>query len=132
MINQIDTESGWRDQHSRFTGRGVNGFFAVDILEAVLKKQLIRAVKIIHVHADAYHIARKIGVRTRNIQIKAILILHSDAFYIQFADLVPFEIVRMSKRLRPFPHPGMGSLCTGTAAKEEIQAQARRRLKACR
>lgn len=82
MLDQIDTESGRRDQHRRFAGRRVNDFIAVDIPEAVLKQQLIRAVKIINVHADTYHIARKIGIRTRNIQIKAFLVLHSDAFYI--------------------------------------------------
>ena len=47
---------------------------------------MICEVKIIHVHTDAYHIARKIGIRTGNIQIKTVRILHSDAFHVQFAD----------------------------------------------
>ncbi len=72
VVNEVDYNSRFGDHHRRFGAFGFNHAVTVEILESMLLKQLIRFVKVIHVHADGGHVVRKLDVRRRDVQIEAV------------------------------------------------------------
>jgi hypothetical protein len=68
----------------------MNGLFAVDVPETMLKEYTVSFIKIIHVHADPNQVTRKVAFRLQDIEVKTARVFHSDHGIIPVGNFDPF------------------------------------------
>lgn len=110
MLHQIDSEAGGSDHHGGYGGGVFHLAVAVEVFEAMILKQPIGFVEVVHVHTHGLDTVHGQLIALGDIQIEAIFVLHADARDAQIADVL-LDVAALKAQHFKQPNDGLGVLC---------------------